>query len=284
MRALELIDHWPVTMAAAGVVTPDGRAVTHGAIDQVVRLASVSKLVSAWAILIAVEDGSVDLDGPVDPPNDAGTPATVRQLLSHAGGYPFDGPAQIIAPGRKRIYSNTGYEVLARHVATATGIAFDRYVREALFEPLGMSSAVATGSPAKDYRGALVDVVRLAAELLTPRLVAPATAAEATRVQFPELSGVVPGVGRFDPNPWGLGPEIRGRKQPHWTGTSNSPETFGHFGGSGTFLWVDPVNGLACTALTRRPFTEWGMDAWPAFSDAVIAEHAGRPPGGTGSP
>ena len=68
--------------------------------------------------------------------------------------------------------------------------------------------------------------------------------AQATSVAFPGLRGVLPGVGRFDPLDWGLGFEVRGSKSPHWTGTRNSPATFGHFGGTGTFLWVDPAAGL----------------------------------------
>ncbi len=69
--------------------------------------------------------------------------------------------------------------------------------------------------------------------------------------------------------------EIRGHKTPHWTGSTNSPETFGHFGGAGTVLWVDPGDDLACVALTDRPFDEWAADAlrlWPELADAVIAE------------
>ena len=272
MRALELIDTWPVPVAAAAVIDAS-TCWSRGPADRVLRLASVSKLITAWATLIAIEEGSVDLDGLVDPPNDAGVATTVRQLLSHAGGYSFDGPIQITRPGRNRIYSNTGYELLANHVATQTGIPFNDYVSEAVFEPLGMTTAAATGSPAKDFRGALADIVALARELLSPRLVASSTADAATTPQFPALSGVVPGVGRFDPNPWGLGPEIRGGKHPHWTGTTNSPTTFGHFGGSGTFLWIDPERRLACVALAKREFTAWGMEYWPAFSDAVLAEY-----------
>ncbi len=272
MRALELIDTWPVPVAAAAVVDA-AQTWSRGPDDQAMRLASISKLITAWATLIAVEDGSVDLEAPVAPRNDAGHPASVRQLLCHAGGYSFDGAVQITSPGRNRIYSNTGYEVLAAFVAARTGIPFSDYAREAVFEPLGMTTAVATGSPAKDFRATLGDMTAFARELLRPRLIAPTTAAEATTVQFPLLSGVLPGVGRFDPNPWGLGPEIRGTKQPHWTGTMNSPRTFGHFGGSGTFLWVDPARGVSCVALAKREFTAWGMQYWPAFSDAVLAEY-----------
>jgi CubicO group peptidase (beta-lactamase class C family) len=66
--------------------------------------------------------------------------------------------------------------------------------------------------------------------------------------------------------------EIRGHKQPHWTGTLNSPRTFGHFGQSGSFFWVDPDAGLACAGLADRPFGPWAIEAWPVLSDAVLAE------------
>jgi len=103
--------------------------------------------------------------------------------------------------------------------------------------------------------------------------VSPATARAATSVQFPGLAGIVPGVGSFADNTWGLGFEIRDDKRPHWTGTRNSPATFGHFGGSGTMMWVDPMVDLALVALTDRDFDEWSADAlrlWPELSDAVV--------------
>jgi CubicO group peptidase (beta-lactamase class C family) len=91
-------------------------------------------------------------------------------------------------------------------------------------------------------------------------------------VQFSGLGGVLPDVGRFDPNDWGLGVELRDGKQPHWTGGRNSARTFGHFGGSGTFLWVDPDADVACACLTDREFDAWALDAWPRLSDAVLVE------------
>ena len=113
---------------------------------------------------------------------------------------------------------------------------------------------------------------RFAAELLAPTLVAPGTLDEATSEQFPGLAGVVPGLGSFDPNPWGLGFELKGTKSPHWTAPEGSPRTFGHFGGSGTFLWVDPVPGLALACLTDREFGPWALEAWPRLSDEVLEE------------
>ena len=53
-------------------------------------------------------------------------------------------------------------------------------------------------------------------------------------------------------------------------GARTSAGTFGHFGGTGTFLWVDPVAQVVCAALTTREFDEWAKDAWPRLSDAVL--------------
>jgi CubicO group peptidase (beta-lactamase class C family) len=241
---------------------------TRGDTSAVVRLASVSKLLTAWAVHVAVEEGVLDLDEPAGPPG-----STVRHLLAHAAGYPFEGGEPVSRPGRTRIYSNSGYEVLGEHLAQRSGIDRATYVREAVVEPLGLRSTDVTRSPAKGYRGSVDDLAVFARELLRPQLISPPTAIEATTAQFPELNGILPGVGRFSPNPWGLGPELRDGKQPHWTGTTNSTSTFGHFGGSGTFLWVDPAIDLACVMLADREFDEWGLTYWPQLSDAVIAEH-----------
>jgi CubicO group peptidase (beta-lactamase class C family) len=102
--------------------------------------------------------------------------------------------------------------------------------------------------------------------------VAPETLAEATTVQFPGLAGVIPDLGRFDPNDWGLGFELKDAKPRHYSGTRTSPRTFGHWGGSGTFLWVDPEVEVALGVLTDLEFGDWAKEAWPALSDAVYAE------------
>jgi CubicO group peptidase (beta-lactamase class C family) len=156
-------------------------------------------------------------------------------------------------------------------VARAAEMPFEEYLRAAVFKPLGMRAEL-RGSAAAGVHGTLDDLLALAREFQTPALVAPETLEEATSVQFPGLGGVLPDVGRFDPNDWGLGVELRDSKQPHWTGMRNSERTFGHFGGSGTFLWVDPEADLACVCLTDRAFGEWALDAWPRLSDAVLEE------------
>lgn len=276
-RALDLVASWPVPHAAAIVCSGAHRLDQTGDVDRVFRLASISKPMAAWAILVAVEEGIVELDTPHDPSDPS---RTLRHLLAHAAGYGFDSAAPIVAPERKRIYSNTGIKVAAALVEQAADMPFADYLAAAVFEPLGMASSELVGSPAHQVMSTADDVARFAAEVVSPTLLDPSTAADAIRPHYPTLGGIVPGVGRFDASPWGLGFEIRGQKQPHWTGARNSPGTFGHFGGSGTMMWTDPaasVDGTPLTliALTDRPFDEWASEAlqrWPELSDAVLAE------------
>ena len=134
-----------------------------------------------------------------------------------------------------------------------------------------MSATELRGSAAKDVWSTLTDLCRFASELLSPTVLHGSTMAAWRTEQFPGLAGVLPGWGRQDPCPWGLGPELRGTKQPHWTGATAPPGTYGHFGGSGTFLWVDPERSLACILLTDRDFGPWAVEAWPPFSDRVRA-------------
>lgn len=270
VRALEQIREWPVRNAAAGVVVR-GKGVldSAGDLDRVFRLASVTKPLVAYAVLVAVEEGAIELDQPAGPPG-----ATVRHLLAHTSGLAFDTSEVLAEPGARRIYSSAGFEVLADFVARQTGIPFDRYLHEGVFEPLGMASSVLAGPAGHAASSSITDLLRFAEELLNPAILSAELLAEASTVQFPGRNGVLPGYGSQRPNDWGLGFEIRDHKVPHWTGGANSARTYGHFGQSGTFLWVDPEVGMACLALTDENFGDWARVAWPKFSDAVIAEFA----------
>jgi CubicO group peptidase (beta-lactamase class C family) len=263
-EALRQIDGWPAEFAAAGVLRDGETLATHGGRAELLRWASVTKLVTALAALVAAEEGVIDLDEAAGPEG-----STVRHLLAHASGLPFEPGAPTGRPGQRRIYSNVGFETLAEHIASRAEMPFDDYLVAGVLQPLGMQAEL-RGSPAADLHGSLDDLMILGRELQRPTLVAPETLAEATAVQFPGLAGVLPDFGRFDPNDWGLGFELRDEKSPHWTGTRNSPRTFGHFGGSGTFLWVDPDAGVAVGVLTNLDFGEWAKEAWPRLSDAVL--------------
>lgn len=267
----ELVAPWPVETVSAGVTDPRGTLGLAGDSERLMWMASVGKLFVGVAALIAIEEGSLDLDEPAGPEG-----STVRHLLAHASGLAFDQDRSIAPPGTRRIYSNAGIDRFVEHLETRTGMSFDEYFRIGVREPLGMKATELLGSPASAGWSTVTDLLAFSRELLAPTLVSPETLADATRPHFPELAGVLPDLGRFDPNPWGLTFEIRDGKHPHWTGTRNLARTFGHFGGSGSFLWVDPDAKLAAVAIADREFGPWALEAWPTFSDAVLERYSGQ--------
>jgi CubicO group peptidase (beta-lactamase class C family) len=275
---------WPVGRAGAAVVSPEGvetaflGGVTGG--DEF-EVASVTKLMTSLAALAAVESGRIGLDDPVPQAADRAETVTLRHLLAHAGGYPFEPPGRPRPPEQRRIYSNVGFRLLAEAVADAVGTTFPSWLSASVLDPLEMPGTRLVhrrgidGDPAAGAASTLDDLVRLARCLLErgAPVVGPELFAEATTVQFPGLAGLVPGVGRFDPCDWGLGFELHDGKHPHWMGDRRSPAAFGHFGASGCFLWVDPDAGLAAAAVTDRSFDDgkWAMATWPTWSDRLPA-------------
>lgn len=271
---LATVSGWEAGRVAVAVVATDGLVAAHGPQGLVLPWASVSKPVTAYAVLAGVRRGVVSLDDSAGPDG-----STLRHLLAHASGYAFDAAVAISAPGRTRIYSNAGFDAAAAHLARAAGRTFDALLRSWVLDPLGMTATRLAGAPSAGLVGPAEDLAAFAQELLRPRLLPAEDLAAATGVVFPGLRGVLPGVGRMDPNDWGLGFEIRDGKSPHWTGARNSPRTFGHFGRSGAFLWVDPDAGIALACLTEREFGPWALEAWPPFSDAVLeSARAGASP------
>jgi CubicO group peptidase (beta-lactamase class C family) len=142
------------------------------------RLASVSKQFTAAAIVLLAQDGKLSLDDPVRKwlPSlpDVAEPITLRHLLTHSAGLvdyedlmapeapgaPDQAtPEQIhdidvlhllerehrlyFAPGTGYRYSNGGYALLALVVGKASGRDFATFLRERIFQPLGMSHTVA---------------------------------------------------------------------------------------------------------------------------------------------
>ncbi|HVC88484.1 MAG TPA: serine hydrolase domain-containing protein [Gaiellaceae bacterium] len=261
MDALRQVDGWPCERVAVGVV---GTAeATHGETGRRFEWASVTKLATAVAMLVAAEEGLVSLVEPAGPPG-----STFRHLLAHASGLPFDPGPPISRPGVRRVYSNYGFDVAADLVAERAEMPFADYFAEVWRG----TTMVLRGSAGSGCEGTLADLLELARELQAPKRLAVETLAEAVTLQFPGLVGVLPGFGRQERNDWGLGLELRDSKSPHWTGARNSERTYGHFGRSGTFLWVDPAAGIALGCLTDLAFGDWAADAWPRLADAVLGE------------
>jgi CubicO group peptidase (beta-lactamase class C family) len=163
-----MIDTWvaegDASAVAAAVIAPEGiretRVAGDARPDSLFALASLTKPLVAVAVLVAAEEGSIDLDAPVAehleqyraPDRRAITP---RHLLSHASGLPEVGPPGVSAvdvepvrpPATRRVYSNEGYGVLGALLTAATGMGHAEYVHCAVLEPLGMDAYLGLPEP-----------------------------------------------------------------------------------------------------------------------------------------
>lgn len=265
MDPFATLSDWPSRTAAA-VMQPDGSIERWGDTTEPFALASVTKLLTAMTVLIAYEEGTLDLDEPVGPSG-----STTADLLAHSAGVAPDTLDQLAPPRTRRIYSTSAYDLAANAVTERSGIAFPGYLDEALIIPLGLRATHLSGSAGAGAWASVDDLVRVIDAWRRPTLIGESTLQQAITAHLPELDGVLPGFGTQRPNPWGIGPEIRGQKDPHWTAAGNSPRAYGHFGQAGTMLWIDPDAGTAAVALCAEPFGPWATEAWPRFSADVLA-------------
>ena len=194
----EILHRRPAVGLALGVIR-DGRLVFfhgHGLADiashtpitedTVFRIGSVTKTITAIAVMQLWEQGRVDLDAAANdylrafklvPASEGWHPSTVRHLLTHTAGIPdvrrlsdllhagltpsdgrppllnvaFGQPLPslaeyyrgrlrvVVEPGSAFAYSNHGYATLGQIVEDVSGEPLDRYLREHIFEPLGMA-------------------------------------------------------------------------------------------------------------------------------------------------
>ncbi|QPK82760.1 beta-lactamase family protein [Corynebacterium qintianiae] len=265
------LGQWQVDNVSAAVI--GSTEASYGDEDRVYELKSVTKLLAAYSFLMAVEEGAFSLDDACGP-----TGSTVRHLLSHASGVGLDSREPQKPVGERRIYSSAGFEILDDFLTECSGMSLGEYARLGVFEPLGMSTAEIYGSAGHEGRASLSDMRAFARELASPSLLSEETLSDAFANQFGDLRGVVPGYGMQKPCPWGLGFEIKGEKAPHWTGENMPADTVGHFGMSGTYLWVvpawssSPAAGTAMVVLTDRDFGDWAKPLWQETNAAVFAE------------
>lgn len=231
----------------------------------------------------------------------AGLDAFVRGTCGVTPGFPA---------GRGVQYQSMGFAMLGEVIARVTGMACADWVRRELCDPLGLDDTRLGAPPEWfDGEPAVVDriaEVRTPVEqtgadwnwnqrywrmlgvpwggmLTTPRdlavfgrmmldrgrgLLSPATVAAATRNQLAAMKDV-PEVERRC-RPWGLGWRL------NWPTTSANfgdllgPRTYGHWGATGTLLWLDPDSDTVCVILTTQPQEPSGT--WIArLSNAIAA-------------
>ncbi|MGO2520222.1 MAG: serine hydrolase domain-containing protein [Microbacterium sp.] len=257
--------------ALVGVTGPEQTIAVQGDPHAALALASVSKPLTAWGALIAVERGLIDLDEPAGPEG-----STVLNLLDHTSGLPFEGDQSQAAPGTRRIYSNAGFDALGAHIAEAVGTPFSDWMSREVTTPLGMTEIEVTGRPSAGYQASIADLLLFGREVLRPTLIPAALRDLALRVSRPGLRGVVPGYGSFDDNQWGLGFELKGVKSPHWLSDSFAPETAGHFGGQGSFFFVDRSRDLAAAFLSGVAFGDEHKRIWPPLTEEIVARYGAR--------
>jgi len=144
---------------------------TPATVHSLFRIASMSKSFTATAILKLRDEGKLQLDDPAYKyipemrqlhylTTDA-SPITIRQLLTHAAGFPEDNPwgdrqlqdtdAELIAlinkgisfsnaPGVAYEYSNLGFTLLGHIVSKVSGMPYEQYITKNILQPLGMSN------------------------------------------------------------------------------------------------------------------------------------------------
>ncbi|MDY5585684.1 MAG: serine hydrolase domain-containing protein [Arcanobacterium sp.] len=250
------------------VLDPQQVLLLAGDPDEVYPLASVTKPIAAYAVLTLVAESKLRLDEEVKLP-ELDPSVTIQDLLAHTSGVPMLKGEALLAPRRRRIYSNYGFDLLAKFLTQRFGISANELIQNQVLTPLGMDTCEISGSIAYSGKSSLDSLMRFAAELLSPQLVSKEFLLAAVSPQFPGLPGILPGFGRQTDNLWGLGFELRGTKSPHWLSSSFTPSTFGHFGQSGSFLWVDPEINRAGVFLGELPFSEAHQQVWPGLTEQM---------------
>jgi CubicO group peptidase (beta-lactamase class C family) len=214
------------------------------------------------------------------------------------------------APGAELRYSNAGYGLLARVIERVTGEDTWAVAERNVLQPLRLADIVARPAPSLDQRiahladtshpgtdtdsynsaywrglaipwgglyGSVVDIVRFAGSFLGGG--SPILSPPSIRLMTTDQAGGVPGgVGsmrvRWPVASWGLGWEVKGAKQRHWTGDLTSPRTFCHFGAAGTLVWADPDRDVALAVFgNRTTYHLWPFvpARWARLSNALIA-------------
>jgi CubicO group peptidase (beta-lactamase class C family) len=304
-------------MNAQGWADPEHKSFMR--VDSIFWIASMSKPITAIAVLMLMEEGKLSLDDPIAKyvPELAGLKTadgkssriTIRQLLTHTSGMgeasdeeakaartlsdlipAFASKPLAFEPGSKWQYSQSGILTLGRIVEIVSGVPFEVFLRNRIFDPLGMKDTTFYLSEAQMPRWVIP--ARREGEQLVPAEIGllyghpptwrghyPAsngglfsTAPDYTRLAQMLLNGgVLDGrryltaesvrmmstiqtgdlVTGFTPgNGWGLGVCIV--RQPQGVTEMLSPGTFGHGGGYGTQFWIDMKRGVALIMMIQR--------------------------------
>lgn len=170
-------------------------------------------------------------------------------------------------------YSNLGYGILGIIIERITGMPCSQALYSLVLQPLGITGVL--GDPGADAVATIADVrgshrgtaletfnspfwrslalpwgglctnaagalALIDAFMPHSNFLRPALCLEATQLQTGQLGGGFMAPLLWPQSPWGLGPELRGTKTPHWIATCFPADSFGHSGSSGMLVWADP--------------------------------------------
>ncbi|MCW5848682.1 MAG: beta-lactamase family protein [Anaerolineae bacterium] len=206
-------------------------------------------------------------------------------------------------PATLVLYSNVGYGLLGEIVERQMGQPFAQALRELVMDPLEVEAYLGVphrptarvadvrsshhGTDLEPYNsdfwlslalpyGGLVTTMEGALALVqafngkAEEFLRTTTLLEATRNQAGELAGRS-GLLQWPFCPWGLGPELRDAKTPHWSPPEASAESFGHAGASGCLAWCDSSAGVAWAFHGARVAdTGWLLRRGAAIGAAIL--------------
>ncbi len=210
------------------------------------------------------------------------------------------------APPATRVqYGNVGYGLLALMVERRTGEHFPAALARLVLGPLGVEAYLGdepprrpavlagvrgkhAGTPLEPFNSPFyrslalpwAGMVTNAAGALAivrafrdPQFLSATTATAATSDQTGGLSGGFVEPLFWDPCPWGLGPDLRGMKSPHWVPAGAGADSFGHSGASGCLAWYAPAADLTWAIFGARTADNgWLLRRSPALSTAILAQ------------
>ena len=267
VQALTLVDGWPVDHAAVVVVGPDGVLAARGDLDWTVRLASVTKLFVAYGCLIARQEGVLDLDAPAGPPG-----ATVRHLLAHASGLGFDDTVPVSPVGRRRAYSNPGFERLGEVLAER-----DRHARRRVpprgdlhSARHGPHRAQALPRPRRLRVGGGPEPLRAGAAAADPGRAAVAGRGGVGAVPRPGRRA--PGTGRQDPWTGAWASTCAARRSPPGWARRPAPAASGTSAAAARSSGSIPSSTGPAWPWPSGSSTSGRLAAWIPFNDALLAE------------
>ncbi len=292
--------------------------------DSLFLVASLTKPVTVTAALILLERGEIALDDPIVEflPAFAGSDRTrsdvrVRHLMTHTSGLPDQLPQNtalraahaplstfveeacrtplLFAPGTQVRYQSMGTALLGEIVRVVSGKPLPEFLREEVFEPLGMTETSLGWRPetadgiaklrlepeqaATDWHwntpywlgfgapwGGLItspaDFARFCRMMLLGgaldgvRILSAATVCAMTRNQLDAFPSIPEEDRRC--RPWGLGWRLNWRGTSAFFGDLLGPKSYGHWGATGTLCWIDPDPGTFLVLLTTLPPGEDG--------------------------